>query len=306
MAWLAGGFGLLATLMSTIGLYGVISYMTVRRRQEIAIRRALGARRSTIVSLILSETALTLAVGIPLGAAASAAAVRGAGGLLWPVAARSADALAFGGAACCRRRRCERDSCRPGDASRSDGRTQNRVASQTRPLRYNPRVDNHGRPADSRHLRYRALDGGLRARETRRPDAVFRDPFAKALAGERGEQIAKSIGFGEENDWPFVARTYLFDRVIKAQVAAGADLVLDLAAGLDTRPYRMELQASLRWVEVDLPEILDYKEKRSSATRRRCVRWSACGSTCRTATRGAASSRGWGVARLTCSSSPKD
>ncbi len=83
MAWLAGGFGLLATLMSTIGLYGVISYMTVRRRQEIAIRRALGARRSTIVSLILSETALTLAVGIPLGAAASAAAVRGAGGLLY-------------------------------------------------------------------------------------------------------------------------------------------------------------------------------------------------------------------------------
>ena len=99
-----------------------------------------------------------------------------------------------------------------------------------------------------------------RARETRRPDAVFRDPFAKALAGERGEQIAKSVGFGEENDWPFVARTYLFDQVIKAQVAAGADLVLNLAAGLDTRPYRMELPASLRWVEVDLPEILDYKE----------------------------------------------
>jgi len=99
-----------------------------------------------------------------------------------------------------------------------------------------------------------------RARETRRPDAVFRDPFAKALAGERGEQIAKSVGFGEENDWPFVARTYLFDQVIKAQVAAGADLVLNLAAGLDTRPYRMELPASLRWVEVDLEEILDYKE----------------------------------------------
>lgn len=99
-----------------------------------------------------------------------------------------------------------------------------------------------------------------RARETRRPDAVFRDPFAKALAGERGEQIAKSVGFGEENDWPFVARTYLFDQVIKTQVAAGADLVLNLAAGLDTRPYRMELPSSLRWVEVDLPEILDYKE----------------------------------------------
>lgn len=99
-----------------------------------------------------------------------------------------------------------------------------------------------------------------RARETRRSDAVFRDPFAKALAGERGEQIAKSTGFGEENDWPFVARTYLFDRVVASHVAAGVDLILNLAAGLDTRPYRMELPASLRWVEVDLPEILDYKE----------------------------------------------
>jgi methyltransferase (TIGR00027 family) len=99
-----------------------------------------------------------------------------------------------------------------------------------------------------------------RARETRRRDAVFHDPFAKALAGERGQQIAKSAGFGEENDWPFVARTYLFDQVIATQVAAGADLVLDLAAGLDTRPYRMDLPSSLRWVEVDLPDILDYKE----------------------------------------------
>jgi hypothetical protein len=98
-----------------------------------------------------------------------------------------------------------------------------------------------------------------RARETRRSDAVFRDPFAKALAGERGEQIAKSTGFGEENDWPFVARTYLFDQIITT-VAVGADLILNLAAGLDTRPYRMDLPSSLRWVEVDLPEILDYKE----------------------------------------------
>jgi len=99
-----------------------------------------------------------------------------------------------------------------------------------------------------------------RARESERPGAVFRDPFAKALAGERGLQIAKSAGFGEENDWPFVARTCLFDRCVAAQVGAGADLVLDLAAGLDTRPYRMDLPPSLRWVEVDLPEILDYKE----------------------------------------------
>ena len=83
LAWLAGGFGVLALLMSTIGLYGVISYMTARRRQEIAIRRALGARRSTIVALILSEMTVTLGVGLPLGLAVSVAAVRGAGGLLF-------------------------------------------------------------------------------------------------------------------------------------------------------------------------------------------------------------------------------
>ena len=100
-----------------------------------------------------------------------------------------------------------------------------------------------------------------RARETARPDAVFRDPFAAALAGERGERIAAALSFGDENAWSFIARTYLFDRIVAKQVAQGCDLVLNLAAGLDTRPYRMALPASLRWVEVDLPEILDYKEQ---------------------------------------------
>jgi methyltransferase (TIGR00027 family) len=100
-----------------------------------------------------------------------------------------------------------------------------------------------------------------RARETERPDAVFRDPFARALAGERGEQIAKAAGFGDENAWSFLARTYLFDRFVTKQVKQGADLVVNLAAGLDTRPYRMELPPTLRWVEVDLPDILDYKEE---------------------------------------------
>jgi methyltransferase (TIGR00027 family) len=100
-----------------------------------------------------------------------------------------------------------------------------------------------------------------RARETERPDAVFRDPFARALAGERGEQIANAAVFGEENSWSFLARTYLFDRFVTRQVKQGADLVVNLAAGLDTRPYRMAWPPTLRWVEVDLPDILDYKEE---------------------------------------------
>lgn len=99
-----------------------------------------------------------------------------------------------------------------------------------------------------------------RARETERKDAVFRDPFARRLAGKRGEQIAASMSFAEKNSWPFVARTWLIDQVTLNQVRLGTDMVVNLAAGLDTRPYRMNLPESLRWIEIDLPEILAYKE----------------------------------------------
>src|ERR1051325_9971333 len=80
-----------------------------------------------------------------------------------------------------------------------------------------------------------------RARETERPDAAFRDPFARALAGERGEQIAKALPFGEQNAWSFVGRTYLFDRFVMRAVEGGVDLIVNLAPGLDARPYRMAL-----------------------------------------------------------------
>ncbi len=110
-----------------------------------------------------------------------------------------------------------------------------------------------------------------RARETDQPDAVFRDPFARALAGERGEQIARAMPFGEQNAWSFIARTYAIDRMVEASVAAGADLVVNLAAGLDARPYRMDLPATLRWIEVDLPEIFQYKETVLAASTPRCA-----------------------------------
>ena len=109
-----------------------------------------------------------------------------------------------------------------------------------------------------------------RARETERADAVFRDPFARRLAGERGEEIAKAFPFHEKNAWSWIARTYAFDGIIREQLAQGVDLVVNLAAGLDARPYRMDLASSVRWVEVDLPEILDYKEGILSGEKARC------------------------------------
>jgi len=98
-----------------------------------------------------------------------------------------------------------------------------------------------------------------RANETDRPDALFRDPFARRLAGTRGEQIAAKMGFSGRDSWLFVARTWAFDNLISEQIRAGADMVVNLAAGLDTRPYRVSLPSSLKWIEVDLPAILDYK-----------------------------------------------
>jgi methyltransferase (TIGR00027 family) len=99
-----------------------------------------------------------------------------------------------------------------------------------------------------------------RARESERPDALFRDRFARRLAGERGDRIAKSMPFSERATWAWITRTYLFDHFIDQQIRAGADLVINLAAGLDARPYRMALPRSLKWIEVDLPGILSYKE----------------------------------------------
>lgn len=99
-----------------------------------------------------------------------------------------------------------------------------------------------------------------RARETERPDALFRDPFARRLAGERGEQIAASLPFSDKATWAWITRTYLFDQFITEQIQQGVDAIVNLAAGLDARPYRMTLPASLLWIEVDLPELLAYKE----------------------------------------------
>jgi methyltransferase (TIGR00027 family) len=99
-----------------------------------------------------------------------------------------------------------------------------------------------------------------RAEESERPDALFRDPFARRLAGARGEQIADGLPASSRHTWAWVTRTYLFDQFIAAQLRQGVDLVVNLAAGLDARPYRMPLPSSLRWVEVDLAELIAYKE----------------------------------------------
>src|SRR6202521_2424018 len=110
----------------------------------------------------------------------------------------------------------------------------------------------------------------FRALETRRPDALFRDPYAERLAGAHGFQIANTLPDGNKHEWAWVARTYLFDQFLSRAIQDGADLVVNLAAGLDARPYRMHLPNTLQWVEVDLPEIVAYKEEILADEKPRC------------------------------------
>jgi methyltransferase (TIGR00027 family) len=100
-----------------------------------------------------------------------------------------------------------------------------------------------------------------RADESDRKDAVFRDPLARRLAGPRGEQMAHAMSDASKNSWAFVARTVAFDELILREVARGVDVVVNLAAGYDTRPYRLALPSQLLWIEVDLPKLIASKRE---------------------------------------------
>ncbi|HLH38126.1 MAG TPA: FtsX-like permease family protein, partial [Bryobacteraceae bacterium] len=83
MATLSGFFALLAAILATVGLYGVISYMIAKRRNEIGIRIALGAGRSNVVGMILREAGMLVAAGLIAGSALAVVGGRAAASLLY-------------------------------------------------------------------------------------------------------------------------------------------------------------------------------------------------------------------------------
>ena len=83
MATLSGFFGLLAAVLATVGLYGVMAYMVERRRNEIGIRLALGAERRDVIAMIMREAALLVGAGLLVGGIAAMGAARWAGALLF-------------------------------------------------------------------------------------------------------------------------------------------------------------------------------------------------------------------------------
>ncbi|HEY4217442.1 MAG TPA: class I SAM-dependent methyltransferase [Gemmatimonadaceae bacterium] len=99
-----------------------------------------------------------------------------------------------------------------------------------------------------------------RAMETERARGIIRDPYAARLAGDRGRQMAAEMPRSSDAAWSMAVRTAVIDEIVLDLTRGGkVDAVMNLAAGLDARPWRLDLPKTLRWFDVDLPAILQHK-----------------------------------------------
>ena len=94
VTWLSVAFGVLATLLTALGLYGVLTFSVARRTREIGIRVALGAQRRDVFRLVIVRGVILVGVGVAVGVAASFAMSRFLSALLFGVAPNSIATLA--------------------------------------------------------------------------------------------------------------------------------------------------------------------------------------------------------------------
>lgn len=109
-----------------------------------------------------------------------------------------------------------------------------------------------------------------RAEEAKRKDALFKDEYAEILIGENGINLATRTQGSRYTAWSVVMRTFIIDKFITELLKENIDTVLNLGAGLDTRPYRMELPTKLRWIEVDFPKIIELKDEKLIDCKPKC------------------------------------
>jgi predicted permease len=96
VAWLSGFFAILAVLIASIGLYGIISYLVTRRRVEIGVRMALGAEPPAVLRMVLAESGLLVALGLIVGLAIAFGASQATGSLLYGITPSDASSYALG------------------------------------------------------------------------------------------------------------------------------------------------------------------------------------------------------------------
>jgi methyltransferase (TIGR00027 family) len=112
-----------------------------------------------------------------------------------------------------------------------------------------------------------------RAHETELEDAFVRDPFAARLAGERGLAILRALPNSNVVRLGLAVRTRFVDELLlEALRDHSITTVLSVGCGLDTRPWRLNLQMNLRWIEIDFADVLDYKDRLMFGETPRCRR----------------------------------
>ena len=113
----------------------------------------------------------------------------------------------------------------------------------------------------------------LRAVESGEPDALINDPFAARLAGERGMAIYRALPYTDLMRFGLALRIRFVDELLYEVMPTGQiATVLSVGCGLDSRPWRLDLPPELRWIEVDFPDMLDYKESLMAGETPRCRR----------------------------------
>jgi ABC-type antimicrobial peptide transport system permease subunit len=128
LAMLSGFFGLLAAVLATVGLYGVMSYTVERRRTEIGIRMALGAGRYAVIGMILREATLLLGIGLSIGTALALLCGFSASSMLFGLEAYDPPTLAMAMAGLAVVTTCGKlDAGAPSGAGGSDGSTARRI-----------------------------------------------------------------------------------------------------------------------------------------------------------------------------------
>jgi len=102
-------------------------------------------------------------------------------------------------------------------------------------------------------------------------------PPCLALAGERGARLARETEAFATIANSVACRTAVFDELISSTVKRESiELIINLAAGLDTRPFRLELPSGLLWVDVDRGSILEYKRYRLTGADPTCEYQQCC------------------------------